>query len=193
MKNRFETRIHIKKRAPKITTRFITSMTTTFYVTWTAYILTSILTMAGITLSYSVTIISSLLTKSGAVVYPLIYIFFFDEVRDDINKLSYEYCSLICKICPVFVRGIITFFSFRSGTKVHIACGKETEQVIDSNIQASISEHHRTKQNVVPVLDLVRFLRDQRCLDARLFSKKLNYTRWKNPRKPYLRYWVIIS
>ena len=94
MKNRFETRIHIKKRAPKITTRFITSMTTTFYVTWAAYILTSILTMAGITLSYSVTIISSLLTKSGAVVYPLIYIFFFDEVRDDINKLSYEYCSL---------------------------------------------------------------------------------------------------
>ena len=65
-------------------------MTTTFYVTWAAYILTSILTMAGITLSYSVTIISSLLTKSGAVVYPLIYIFFFDEVRDDINKLSYE-------------------------------------------------------------------------------------------------------
>ena len=62
----------------------ITSMTFSFYMCWTPYAISSFLTMTGAPLPQWMDTVAFLFAKSGAVINPLLYIFFNKKVTTNI-------------------------------------------------------------------------------------------------------------
>ena len=73
-------KIRAQKFAQRKQTVLLTTMTLSFYFTWLPYAINCLLTMSGGLVPYIADVIAILFAKSGAVINPILYIYFNKDV-----------------------------------------------------------------------------------------------------------------
>ena len=76
--------VEVEQKVQRKITTLIILMTLAFYVTWTPYAISSLLTMAGVSLSFISKAIAALCTKTSVVINPILYIFLNTDVSNSV-------------------------------------------------------------------------------------------------------------